>query len=147
MMSKQLQETLNNLRSLSAENEVVEFKEAKNTYDFTKLGKYFSALSNEANLCGKPNAWLIFGVEDKKHTIVGSQFRPKRKDLDSLKGEMANKTINRISFIEIYELHEPEGRVVMFKIPAAPKGIPVSFDGHYYARDGEELSPLNTCNE
>ena len=92
MTPKQLQETLNNLRSLSAENEVVEFKEAKNTYDFTKLGKYFSALSNEANLCGKPNAWLIFGVEDKRHTIVGSQFRPKRKDLDSLKGEIANKT-------------------------------------------------------
>ena len=143
MTPKQLQETLNNLRSLSAENEVVEFKEAKNTYDFTKLGKYFSALSNEANLCGKPNAWLIFGVEDKKHTIVGSQFRPNRKDLDSLKGEIANKTTNRISFIEIYELPEPEGRVVMFKIPAAPKGIPVSFDGHYYARDGEELVPLN----
>lgn len=143
MTPKQLQETLNNLRSLSAENEVVEFKEAKNTYDFTKLGKYFSALSNEANLCGKPNAWLIFGVEDKKHTIVGSQFRPNRKDLDSLKGELANKTTNRISFIEIYELPEPEGRVVMFKIPAAPKGIPVSFDGHYYARDGEELVPLN----
>ena len=143
MTSKQLQVTLNNLRSLSAENEVVEFKEAKNTYDFTKLGKYFSALSNEANLCGKPNAWLIFGVEDKKHTIVGSQFRPNRKDLDSLKGEIANKTTNRISFIEIYELPEPEGRVVMFKIPAAPKGIPVSFDGHYYARDGEELVPLN----
>ncbi|WP_313029664.1 ATP-binding protein [Soonwooa sp.] len=143
MTPKQLQVTLNNLRSLSSENEVVEFKEAKNTYDFTKLGKYFSALSNEANLCGKPNAWLIFGVEDKKHTIVGSQFRPKRKDLDSLKGELANKTTNRISFIEIYELPEPEGRVVMFKIPAAPKGIPVSFDGHYYARDGEELVPLN----
>ena len=143
MTPKQLQNTLNNLRSLSAENEVVEFKEAKNTYDFTKLGKYFSALSNEANLCGKPNAWLIFGVEDKKHTIVGSQFRPNRKDLDSLKGEIANKTTNRISFIEIYELPEPEGRVVMFKIPAAPKGIPVSFDGHYYARDGEELVPLN----
>lgn len=143
MTPKQLLDILSNLRSLSAENEVVEFKEAKNTYDFNKLGKYFSALSNEANLCGKPNAWLIFGVEDKKHTIVGSQFRPHRKDLDSLKGELANKTTNRISFIEIYELPEPEGRVVMFKIPAAPKGIPVSFDGHYYARDGEELVPLN----
>jgi ATP-dependent DNA helicase RecG len=35
-----------------AENEVVEFKEAKNGYDFTKLGKYFSALCNEANLKG-----------------------------------------------------------------------------------------------
>lgn len=143
MTPKQLQDTLNNLRSLSAENEVVEFKEAKNNYDFTKLGKYFSALSNEANLCGKPFAWLVFGVEDKKHSIVGSQFRPKRKDLDSLKGEIANKTTNRISFIEIYELQEPEGRVLMFQIPAAPKGIPVAFDGHYYARDGEELVPLN----
>lgn len=37
------------LLELPAENEVVEFKEAKNTYDFIKLGKYFSALSNEAN--------------------------------------------------------------------------------------------------
>lgn len=34
----------------SGESEVVEFKEAKNGYDFAKLGKYFSALSNEANL-------------------------------------------------------------------------------------------------
>ena len=31
----------------------------------------------------------------------------------------------------------------MFQIPAAPKGMPIAFDGHYYGRDGEELSPLN----
>ena len=31
----------------------------------------------------------------------------------------------------------------MFQIPAAPKGIPITFEGHYYGRDGEELSPLN----
>ncbi len=36
-----LQYTLTQLRSLTAENEIVEFKEAKNTYDFNKLGKYF----------------------------------------------------------------------------------------------------------
>src|SRR5690606_20732750 len=35
------------------------------------------------------------------------------------------------------------GRVVMFQIPAAPKGIPVAWEGHYYGRDGEELHPLN----
>ncbi len=38
---------------LGYENEIVEFKEAKIQYDFNKLGKYFSALSNEANLKGK----------------------------------------------------------------------------------------------
>lgn len=143
MNTFELKHILQNLRNLSAENEVLEFKEAKTGYDFTKLGKYFSALSNEANLKGKPYAWLVFGVENKKHHIIGSQFRTQRKDLDSLKSEIANKTTNRITFIEIYDLNEPEGRVVMFQIPAAPKGFPIAFDGHYYGRDGEELSPLN----
>jgi hypothetical protein len=32
------------------EDEVVEFKKAENNFDFDDLGKYFSALSNEANL-------------------------------------------------------------------------------------------------
>lgn len=143
MKEHELQEKLNQLRSLSSETEVFEFKEAKNSYDFDKLGKYFSALANEANLKGRPEAWLVFGIKDKGKTIVGSRFRTDRKALDSLKGELAKKTTNRITFIEIYELHLPEGRVVMFQIPAAPKGIPIAFDGHYYGRDGEELSPLN----
>ena len=37
---------LNSLLVLPAENEIVEFKEAKNGYDFRKLGKYVSALCN-----------------------------------------------------------------------------------------------------
>ncbi len=143
MTTEQLEITLENLCNLSAENEVVEFKEAKNNYDFSKLGKYFSALSNEANLKNKSFAWLLFGIEDKKHKIVDSQYRATRKDLDSLKGEIAKKTTNNISFIEIHEITKPEGRVIMFQIPAAPKGIPLAFDGHYYARDGEELTSLN----
>ena len=143
MTTQELNDILNRLCGLEAENEIVEFKEAKSNYDFTKLGKYFSALSNEANLKGKPFGWLVFGIEDKKHNIVGSIYRSKRKDLDSLKGEMANKTTNRISFIDIHEVNLPEGRVILFQIPSAPKGIPTAFDGHYYARDGEELVPLN----
>ncbi|MFN8864984.1 MAG: ATP-binding protein [Flavobacteriales bacterium] len=143
MNATELRRILLELRNLPSELEVAEFKEAKNGYDFSKLGKYFSALSNEANLKGRPHAWLVFGVEDKDHKIVGSRFRIQRKDLDNLKSEIANKTTNRITFIEIYELVEPEGRVVMFQIPAAPKGFPVAFDGHYYGRDHEELSPLN----
>ena len=143
MTAEQLNSILDSLCSLSAENEIVEFKEAKNNYDFSKLGKYFSALSNEANLKGISCAWLVFGVEDKKHQIVGSQFRASRKDLDSLKGEIAKKSTNNISFIEIHEILKPEGRVILFQIPAAPKGIPIAFDGHFYARDGEELAPLN----
>ena len=132
-------------RNQSSETECVEFKEAKTQYDFGKLGKYFSALSNEANLKGKESAWLIFGIKDKPvpRAIVGTDFRTNRVDLDSLKAEIGNKTTNRITFIEIHELKYSEGRVIAFQIPPAPKGFPVAWEGHYYGRDGENLVPLN----
>jgi ATP-dependent DNA helicase RecG len=143
MTSENIKSVLNSLLLLTAETEIVEFKEAKNTYDLAKLGKYFSALSNEANLKGVPRAWLVFGIEDKRHDIVGTTYRQNRSDLDSLKGEIGNKTMNRITFIEIHELVIENKRVVMFEIPPAPRGIPITWDGHYYARDGEELVSLN----
>lgn len=138
-----IQSILQSLRTLGHENEVVEFKEAKNQYDFEKTGRYFSALCNEANLKGKRSSWLVFGVKNSDKSIVGSQFRANRADLDSLKAEVANHTTGRVTFMEIYELAMPEGRVVLFEIPAAPKGIPISWKGHYYGRDGEELNALN----
>jgi ATP-dependent DNA helicase RecG len=143
MKNEDLLKTLSDLLNLPGENEMVEFKEAKNTYDFNKLGKYFSAIANEANLSGKRFGWVVFGIENKSRNIVGTQFRPNRKDLDSPKSEIANKTTNRITFIEIYELQVRGSRVVMFQIPAAPKGIPVAWEGHYYGRDDEEINALN----
>ena len=143
MTEKQLKNKLQQLQNLQTENEIVEFKEAKNSYDFNKLGKYFSALSNEANLLNKKCAWLVFGIENKYHKIVGTKFRANRADLDSLKKEIADKASNRISFIEIYVLNLDAGRVVLFQIPPAPKGLPIAFHGHYYGRDGESLVALN----
>jgi len=139
----ELKSILKRLLSLETESEIVEFKEANNNYDFAKLGKYFSALSNEANLLGKDCSWLVFGVEDKSHKIVGTKYRENRTNLDNLKKEIADRTSNRITFLEIYELKTPEGRVVLFQIPPAPKGLPISFNGHFYGRDGESLVPLN----
>ena len=48
-----------------SENEVVEFKKAETNFDIDELGKYFSALSNEANLRDHEFAWIVFGVWDK----------------------------------------------------------------------------------
>lgn len=133
---------LNRLLSIAGENEVVEFKEAKRQYDFGKLGKYFSALSNEANLCNRKQAWLIFGVKDNQ-TIIGTAFRSNPRDLQTLKKEIADKVTKRLTFINIHEVVHPEGRVLLFEIPAAPKGMPIAWEGHYYGRDGESLGPLN----
>ena len=133
---------LNQLLNQPGENEVVEFKEAKKQYSFDKLGKYFSALSNEANLCNQKSAWLVFGVKDNQ-TVVGTSFRTQPKDLQSLKREIAEKTSNRFTFIAIHEVSHEQGRVLMFEIPAAPQGMPVAWDSHYYGRDGESLGALN----
>lgn len=142
MTQPELLNKLNELLSLPGETELVEFKEARNDYSFEKLGKYFSALSNEANLKNKNCSWLIFGV-NKNHIVVGTNYRNHRPSLDSLKSEIANKTTNRITFIEIYEVNHQNGRVILFQIPAAPPGIPIAWEGHYYGRDGEDLGALN----
>lgn len=139
----EIQTILNTLRSAGIENEVVEFKEAKTSFDIAKIGMYFSALCNEANLKNKRSAWLVFGVKDADKSIVGSYFRIVRSELDKLKAEIANHTTGRVTFIEIYEVQTSDGRVIMFEIPAAPRGIPIAWKGHYYGRDGEELNALN----
>lgn len=143
MTRQELKNKLQHLLSLQSENEIVEFKEANNNFDFNRLGKYFSALSNEANLLNNEDAWLVFGIEDKKHKIVGTKYRERKSDLDSLKKEIADKTSNRVTFIDIYVLCFKEGRVILFQIPPAPNGLPVSFDSNYYGRDGESLVALN----
>lgn len=143
MTESELKKTLNELIKLPVETEWVEFKEAKHTFDFHKLGEYFSALSNEANLKNKLDGWLVFGVENKTRKIVGTQYRKDKADLNKLKLEVAEKTANRITFTEIYELHFPQGRVIMFQIPAALQGIPTAWEGHYYGRDSESKGALN----
>ena len=89
--------------ALPAETEFVEFKEARNNFHFDDLGKYFSALSNEANLKGQTCGWLVFGVQDRPREIVGSNYRAHRPALDRLKQEVAAHTTNRITFDEIYD--------------------------------------------
>lgn len=142
-LKEQLVEKLRQLRQMPSETEWLEFKEAKNTFDFNTLGEYFSAISNEANLKGQYSGWIIFGIKDKlPREIVGTQYRLDLSYLNSLKHEIARQT-NGLTFQEIYELDLPEGRVLMFQIPPALAGMPTSWKGHYYGRDGESLGSLS----
>ena len=124
------------------ENEVVEFKRADNDYDTDKIGEYFSALSNEANLRNVEQAWLIFGVDDKSRAVVGSGYRMESERLQSLKNQIAQATEPSITLRDIHVLEHLQGRVVLFEIPPAPRGIPISWKGHYYARAGESRTSL-----
>ena len=133
---------LEKLRKLPHETEWVEFKEAKNDQHFDKIGKYFSALSNEANLKSQPCGWLVFGVVNKSHVVCGTEYRRDPTKLDGLKQEIARET-GGITFLDIHVVNHPDGRVVMFQIPPAPRGIPVAFKTHWYGRNGESLGGLS----
>lgn len=141
MTQTELHTLLDNLIS-AWENEVVEFKQAGKDYSTDKIGEYFSALANEANLRGLENAWLVFGVNNKMRTVVGSDYRPEPERLQSTKMQMSQSTEPSVTFRNIFELQHSAGRVVLFEVPPAPRGLPIAWKGHYFARSGESLTHL-----
>jgi ATP-dependent DNA helicase RecG len=124
------------------ENEVVEFKEARRSFDVDKIGEYVSALSNEASLRGVPSGWLVFGVSDSLQ-VVGSEYLAELSQRQQLKRQIQQSSGMGLTIREIYEIDRPEGRVVMLEIPAAPQGMPIAWKGDYRARAGESLVPLS----
>ena len=130
-----------------SESEVVEFKKAENNFDFDDLGKYFSALSNEANLRGFEFAWLIFGYDEKKHSIVGTTFKNGEGAINKLKHDFSQHSTDGQTFREIIPIEVEGKRVLMFKIPASPRNIVMKWKGIAYGRDGESMKPLNQSKQ
>ena len=130
------------------ETEIVEFKEAKGNYSEDKIGQYFSAISNEANLKNQQYGWFVLGVSEQtnKHP-VGTSFKDGDASLlEKFKYEISKSTTDGMSFLDIIELMPIYGgkkcRVLMFKIPAAVAGMPTEWKTRYYARSGDSLIPL-----
>ena len=125
------------------EHEVVEFKQASNDFSQDDIGKYFSAISNEANLKGLQYGWLVFGVHNKTREVVSTDYRDK-KGLETLKHEIADNMTGRMTFIDIFEVYDDKNnRIIMFKVPSAVTGVPTAWKGHWYGREGESLGPLS----
>lgn len=131
----------------SWENECAEFKEANDNFPTSEIGKYFSALSNEANLRSQTAGWLVFGVRNRDRAIVGTTYREDSERLHSLKKQIADGADPSITFREIHELNLPEGRVILFEIPAAPRGTPIAWNGHFFARAHESLCALDLAKQ
>lgn len=124
------------------ESEVVEFKRVGESFSTSDMGKYFSALANEANLRGLGGAWLILGVDNRSRSVCGTDYRVEPDRLQGTKLQMAQGTAPSVSFRDIHVVSHAQGRVLMFEVPPAPMGMPISWQGHYYARAGESLVPL-----
>ena len=106
-----------------SENEVVEFKKAEVNFDIDELGKYFSALSNEANLREREFAWIVFGVWDKKHQVIGTSFKDGEVALNRLKQDMSQHTTDNLIFRDIIPIEVEGKRVLLFQVPASPRNL------------------------
>ena len=124
------------------ENEVVEFKTAENQFDRDKLGRYFSALSNEANLRDKDYAWMVLGVSNDKR-LIGTSFLSSEVAIQGLKHEIANNATGNLTYREIVPVMMEGKRILLFKIPASPHNIVTYWKRIAYGRDGESLVPLS----
>ena len=134
------------LRLLTAkENEFIEFKE--NNTKPEEIGKRISALSNGAALVGQQYGYLIFGIEDTSHKVVGTNFSPSTEKIGNEELEMwlSRMLSPRIDF-RMYEFVYQDKNIAMFHIPAA-SSQPVNFQNNAYIRVGSITKPLKDYPE
>lgn len=127
-------ETLNEWLIAPSENENLEFKEAKQQFDSTKLMRYCVAIANEKG------GYLVFGVTDKApRSVVGTQAFSATAELNKIKETIVQKLRIRV---DVTELNHADGRVLVFEIPSRPDGHALDFDGAYLMRAGEGLTAM-----
>jgi ATP-dependent DNA helicase RecG len=136
---------LRELVALPSETECVEFKQ--NNTEPEQIGEYISALSNSAALDGKANAYLIWGVDDTTHEIVGTRFNPftEKKGNQELESWLLQLLNPKIHF-HFYSLDIDEKQVVILEIPRATHN-PVQFQGQEFIRAGSYKKKLKDYPE
>lgn len=141
-----LQSLLRELCALPQETEWVEFK--ANNDDPPMIGEYISALANSAALLGKQSAYLVWGVGNENHEVVGTTFKPTRArhKQQELESWLLQKTAPKIHFRFFEFPAANEQPVVILEIQAASH-TPVQFDGTEYIRVGSYTKKLREFPE
>ncbi|MGO8953923.1 MAG: ATP-binding protein [Rhodomicrobium sp.] len=119
-------------RQSPTETQKLEFKEAKTGYDWQKLVAYCVAIANEGG------GHFLLGITDKPpRTVVGSAAFPNVV-------KTAEQLFDTVGFrVDVDEVSHPDGRVVVFNIPARPRGTAYHLDGKYLMRSGASLVPMS----
>jgi predicted HTH transcriptional regulator len=136
---------LHELSQYPKETEWIEFKE--NKADPQEIGEYISALSNSAALVGKAHAYLIWGIRDESHDVVGTDFDPDDIKIGNEQFEnwLLRNLAPKIDFrFDIVSVNSHQ--VVILEIDRTIRN-PVQFQGTEYIRIGSYKKKLKDFSE
>ena len=133
------------LCKLPCETEWIEFK-GSNKHP-QEIGEYLSALANAAALNGKANAYMVWGIEDQTHNLVGTDFLPSaaKKGNEPLESWLLRLLKPKIHFT-FYELQIDGKAIVLLEIGRAFRH-PVCFQSEAFIRIGQVKKPLKDAPE
>lgn len=128
-----------------SEAEWFEFK--ANYHSVEEIGERLSALSNTASIFKQPFGYLVFGVEDATHRILGTTFNPSttKKGNELIESWITQRLSPKIDF-RVHSFENNGKSIVLFEIPAA-SGQPVSFSHEPYIRIGSTTRKLKDFPE
>lgn len=132
---------LHELIKLPYETEWLEFK--TNKAQVKDIGEYISALSNSAALKGKSHGYMIWGVDNDKHEIIGTTFDPFDEKIGN--EELINWLIQRLSprvYFCFYNVNYDDKPVIILEINSA-SNTPVKFTHTEFIRIGSYKKPLH----
>ncbi|MFZ0748330.1 MAG: RNA-binding domain-containing protein, partial [Pyrinomonadaceae bacterium] len=116
------------------EVEWVEFKH--NNEKPEDIGEYLSALANSAALHGKEGGYLVWGIEDATHRVVGTSANPRSRKIgnEELENWLAHNLSPRVDF-RFHEIDHEGHRLILLRVQPA-LASPVSFRGTEWIRVG-----------
>lgn len=145
MDNETLMNLIKELSSSEKESPVVEFK--INNLDPDIIGSDVSALSNMARLHDAQEAYIIFGIDDKKHAIVGSDLTLSsfKKGNEDLIPWILRLTDPQVS-LDLFEATSEGKRFFLMRIGPAIAN-PTKFKGVAYCRADSYTHPLSKHND
>jgi len=131
---------VNELRNQPAESPWLEFKRNNDNHEI--IAKLVSGLSNAARLEGKEHAFIIWGIEDSTHDVVGTTFDPFTKMVGNQNFQLwLNRQLQPPPSLEFRSVEHPDGRVILLEL-SAPTSAPTAFNSVPYDRIGSSTPRL-----
>jgi ATP-dependent DNA helicase RecG len=107
------------------------------------IGKLVSALSNAARIEDQALAYILWGIDNDSHDVVGTSFDFRTKKVGNQEFELWLAGMLRPNLAVSFRMVDhPGGKVVLCEVPSATNA-PIEFKGTAYVRIGSATPKLS----